>query len=104
MNLDVIIGMILGALIVVGLALIGAAMGRAASAVHARKESRRPAPPREIDPKNPPKYALYVRDIGDPEEVCTCHGRPLKDNETILVWPTPPERLCEESYKDGALL
>lgn len=47
----------------------------------------------------PPHYAIYAENAGDPPTYCSCHGFRLTDGEHLLIWPVEA-LLCKHTYSD----
>ena len=62
--------------------------------------------PRLIDENDPPRYSHYLPDVYHAERAprCSCHQRPIKRGERVLLWPIPDhpdgaiDIFCEETY------
>ncbi|MFH8483136.1 hypothetical protein [Streptomyces sp. NPDC018055] len=68
-----------------------------------RAEGDELAKARPVNSGAPPYYATMVLGEDDPEMPCTCHGRPVDDGETVLIWPGTDAYFCAETHGNKTL-
>ncbi|MFE0490165.1 hypothetical protein [Streptomyces griseoaurantiacus] len=79
-----------------GMVYVTAAVGLLTTWIDQRSAAREPLP---VDPDNPPEKVLGVHVEGEPPVRCDCHGKPIKDNAEIWLWPQPTKIIC--ASEDG---